>query len=207
MACFAFSALFWAPTGWFMSQCGRVRLEKKSCEQASSFCIFWWRLVLIYSRDTAWNECARETESHHRTRELLFPATPALSSGTTLPLFLPLSHHLLILSSLAPLCCLPTLNLFHPRSLHLTPLFSPPIDSASLPPPYVHRSCSSSSAFPPPNTHKFAQSNDLWQTYECKMQSTLRSCKCAMSALTHSFLAFSGSGSGQEGAEVWVSIA
>lgn len=66
---------------------------KKPREQASSFCIFWWRLVLW---QMCWYTveirlCERDRESHRRTRERLFPATPALSSGTTLPLFSPLS--------------------------------------------------------------------------------------------------------------------
>lgn len=91
---------------------------KKPREQASSFCIFWWRLVLW---QMCWYTveirlCERDRESHRRTRERLFPATPALSSGTTLPLFSPLSQHLLILSSFTPHCHLPTLNHSHPLS-------------------------------------------------------------------------------------------
>lgn len=91
---------------------------KKPCEQASSFCIFWWRLVLWqmcwYTVEIRLSE--RDRESHRRTRERLFPATPALSSGTNLPLFSPLSQHLLILSSFTPHCHLPTLNHSHPLS-------------------------------------------------------------------------------------------
>lgn len=64
-ACFAFSALFWAPTGWFMPQCGRVRLEKAAW---ASVLILYFLMeacvvtdVLIYSRDTAVRERPRES--------------------------------------------------------------------------------------------------------------------------------------------------
>lgn len=98
-ACFAFSALFWVPTGWFMPQCGRVRLEKK---WVSSFCIFWWRLVLIYSRDTAWDGCAREdswatlssnpsTFQRHNSPPLFTSITPSAYSFISRSSLLP-SH-------------------------------------------------------------------------------------------------------------------
>lgn len=146
-----------------------VRGWKKSrVSKASSFCIFWWRLVL-------WQMCwytveiRRDTGERERPRESPQDSWVTLSSNPSTfqrhnspPLFTSISTSAYF-SSLTPHCRLPTLNLFHPLSVHLTPLFSPPIDSASLPPSLVQHPARLPQIFilQKRPSHKFARWYDL----------------------------------------------
>jgi len=119
-----------------------VRLEKKSCEHSvfsdgglcCDRCVDI-ATVEIRSNDTGVRERPREPPQGLVSDSFQQPQHfPAAQLSPSFHLYLLTSAYF---SSLTPHCQLPTLNLIHPLSVHLTPLLSPPIDSASLPPSFA----------------------------------------------------------------------